>query len=217
MFTGIVQAHLPVDGVSHQSDLSTIRLKLGDLAENLQLGASVALNGTCLTVTDISTDVASFDVIKETLVTTNLGALGTGDCVNVERSMRMGDEIGGHIVSGHVTATAELVEQRVDGNDRVLTFSLAPAWLKYIFHKGFISLDGASLTVSSLNRNACQFCVSLIPETIKRTTLGHLDLGALVNVEVDSQTMSIVDTVEQVLEDPQRRQQWFPTSEQATT
>ncbi|MED6342435.1 MAG: riboflavin synthase, partial [Pseudomonadota bacterium] len=100
---------------------------------------------------------------------------------------------------GHVSTTAELVRLRKEGNDRVLTFAIAPRWRNYIFHKGYVALDGASLTVSGVDREASTFSVSLIPETIDRTTLGSIQVGGLVNVEVDSQTQAIVDTVERVL------------------
>ena len=199
MFTGIVQALVSVRAIDHGDDLSRLTLELGELGEGLQLGASVAVNGTCLTVTAHESEQTHFDIIKETLVTTNLRHLKDLTPVNVERSFKVGDEVGGHVVSGHVSTTAELVRLRKEGNDRVLTFAIAPRWQNYIFHKGYVALDGASLTVSSVDREASTFSVSLIPETIDRTTLGSIQVGGLVNVEVDSQTQAIVDTVERVL------------------
>ncbi len=199
MFTGIVQALVSVRAIDHGDDLSRLTLELGELGEGLQLGASVAVNGTCLTVTAHESGQTQFDIIKETLVTTNLKHLKVVTPVNVERSFKVGDEVGGHVVSGHVSTTAELVRLRKEGNDRVLTFAIAPRWRNYIFHKGYVALDGASLTVSSVDREASTFSVSLIPETIDRTTLGSIQVGGLVNVEVDSQTQAIVDTVERVL------------------
>lgn len=207
MFTGIVQNLVTVQSIVDEGDLVRLALDLGEMTDNLKLGASVAVNGTCLTVTRVEQGTAYFDVIVETLNTTNLHALREGDRVNVERSFQVGDEVGGHIVSGHVTATADLVERRVDGNDHVLTFALAPQWMKYVFHKGFIALDGASLTVSSLNRDDSQFCVSLIPETLQRTTLGQLAEGDQVNVEVDAQTLTTVETVERLFADDDWRAQ----------
>ncbi|NOX52619.1 MAG: riboflavin synthase, partial [Gammaproteobacteria bacterium] len=121
-------------------------------------------------------------------------------------------EVGGHILSGHVTATAELMAKKVEGHDHVLHFALDQSWLKYVFHKGFIALDGASLTVSSLDRQASMFTVSLIPETLARTTLGQLKVGDSVNVEVDSQTLATVETVERIVQDPAWREQ-FATSD----
>ena len=203
MFTGIVQELLPVNGIDHGADLSRLTLKMGALGDGLQLGASVAINGTCLTVTQHDADTTRFDIIKETLSTTNLGRLDVSSKVNVERSFKVGDEVGGHVVSGHVSTTATLDHLHHEGNDRVLTFKVEPRWQNYIFHKGYVALDGASLTVSSVNREASCFSVSLIPETIERTTLGLLSVGELVNVEIDSQTQAVVDTVERVLAERQ--------------
>ncbi len=210
MFTGIVQDLVSVQSVTDEGDLIRLGLDLGDLTDNLQLGASVAVNGTCLTVTRIEQGTAYFDVIMETLRTTNLGNLQEGHLVNVERSFQVGDEVGGHIVSGHVTATARILEKRITGNDHVVRFTLAPQWMKYVFHKGFIALDGASLTVSAVDRQKGEFEVSLIPETLERTTLGRRSEGEAVNVEVDAQTMTTVETVERLLSDPDWRQQTIP-------
>lgn len=206
MFTGIVQGLVAVVGVEEDENLSRIELKMDDLASDIELGASVAVNGTCLTVTQVGDDGAvRFDIIKETLDTTNLGVLRAGARVNVERSFKVGDEVGGHIVSGHVTATATLCDLRAEGHDRVLTFKLADEWLRFVLHKGYIGVDGASITVSSVDRAAGTFSISLIPETIERTTLGRLAIGDRVNVEVDSQTQTIVETIERVMQDPQMR------------
>ena len=157
MFTGIVQALVSVRAIDHGDDLSRLTLELGELGEGLQLGASVAVNGTCLTVTAHESGQTHFDIIKETLVTTNLKHLKDLTPVNVERSFKVGDEVGGHVVSGHVSTTAELVRLRKEGNDRVLTFAIAQRWQNYIFHKGYVALDGASLTVSSVDREASTF------------------------------------------------------------
>lgn len=207
MFTGIVQDLVPIQQIVDKGDLKRLRISLGELTDNLKLGASVSVNGTCLTVTEVADGAAWFDVITETLRVTNLGELQEGDLVDVERSFQVGDEVGGHIVSGHVTATAELSQRVVQGNDHVLTFALDPQWMKYVFHKGFIALDGASLTVSALDRANATFSVSLIPETLARTTLGRLAEGDRVNVEVDAQTLTTVDTVERLFEDEQWRAQ----------
>lgn len=202
MFTGIVQDLVRVGSVVDQGDLVQIEVILGGLADRLALGASVAVNGTCLTVTHVADTAARFDVIKETLRTTNLGRINAGDQVNVERSFQVGDEVGGHIVSGHVSCTGALVEKREFGNDYVLRFSIDSRWMKFVFHKGFIALDGASLTVSAVDREASEFEVSLIPETLSRTTLGFCAHGSAVNVEVDSQTVTTVETVERLFADP---------------
>lgn len=205
MFTGIVQALCPVVAVERLNDLSRLHIDLGEYAEGLQLGASVAVNGTCLTVTSVADNVTCFDVIVETLRTTNLGTVEQGQAVNIERSFQVGDEVGGHIVSGHVTGTAQLLRREESGHDVVLHLQPEAQWMKFIFHKGFVALDGASLTVSSIDRDAGSFTVSLIPETLARTTLGPLQPGARVNIEVDAQTVTTVETVERVLADEQIR------------
>jgi riboflavin synthase len=204
VFTGIVQGLAPVAELVNENGMLRIGLQLEQMSDGLQLGASVAINGTCLTATKVDGVCAHFDVIPETVRTTNLGRLQLGDPVNIERSFRVGDEIGGHFVSGHVTTTAELIHQHNDAHDRVLTFRLPDQWMKYVFHKGFITVDGASLTVSSLDRGTCSFTVSLIPETLARTTLGTIQVGDQANIEIEAQTMSVVDTVERVLAESDR-------------
>lgn len=208
MFTGIVQDLVSVQAVIDEGDLIRLGLDLGALTKQLMSGASVSVNGTCLTVTRVEQGTAYFDVITETLRTTNLGDLREGDFANVERSFHVGDEIGGHVVSGHVTATARLAQRRVSGNDHVLSFALDEKWMKYVFHKGFIALDGASLTVSAVDRERHRFDVSLIPETLARTTLGRVTTDGKVNVEVDAQTLTTVETVERLLSDPDWRDQF---------
>jgi riboflavin synthase len=203
MFTGIVQDLVSVREIVDEGDLVRLVLDMDATANELQLGASVAVNGTCLTVTRVVRGRVHFDVITESLRTTNLGRLEVGDLVNVERSYHVGDEIGGHILSGHVTATSPLSGRFVQGHDHVLRFNLEPKWLKYVFHKGFIGLDGASITVSSLDRADNWFEVSLIPETLSRTTLGQIEAGGLVNVEVDGQTVTTVETVERIMSERQ--------------
>lgn len=207
MFTGIVQDLVSVQAVEQDDGLLRLTLDLGEHIGGLQLGASVAVNGTCLTVTRVDQGLVMFDVIAESLRLTNLGDLHAGELVNVERSFQVGDEVGGHIVSGHVTTTGTVEQRVVSGHDHVLRLSVAEAWLKYIFHKGFIALDGASLTVSAVDRDAGWFEISLIPETLGRTTLGRVAVGDKVNIEVDSQTVTTVETVERLFADPQWRDQ----------
>lgn len=205
MFTGIVQGLKAVLDIEEQTHLRRLVIALDELSEGLSLGASVAVNGTCLTVTAVDGAAVTFDVIAETLSLTNLGGLRVGSLVNVERSFRIGEEVGGHIVSGHITGAAML--ERIDEreNERNLFFRVPPACMKYLLHKGFVALDGASLTIASVARDRDQISVCLIPETIARTTLGRVVCGDRVNLEVDAQTQAIVDTVERVLADPALR------------
>jgi riboflavin synthase len=202
VFTGIVQALCPVTEIVDRANLRRLSIELGELAEGLVPGASVAVNGVCLTATTVARGTASFDVIEETLRVTNLADLAPGSPVNIERSMRVGDEIGGHQLSGHVVHTASV--QRIDAeeNKRVLWLGVAERWLPYLIHKGFVALDGASLTISAVDPDRRAFAVSLIPETIGRTTLGRVQAAARVNLELDAQTQVIVDTVMRVLADP---------------
>ncbi|PLP38502.1 riboflavin synthase, partial [Klebsiella pneumoniae] len=168
------------------------------MLEGLETGASVANNGCCLTVTEINGARISFDLMKETLRITNLGDIQVGDEVNVERAAKFSDEIGGHLMSGHIMTTAEIVKILTSENNRQIWFKVQdPTLMKYILYKGFIGIDGISLTVGEVT--ATRFCVHLIPETLQRTTLGAKKLGDRVNIEIDPQTQAVVDTVERVL------------------
>ncbi|MGD8418312.1 MAG: riboflavin synthase subunit alpha [Pseudomonadales bacterium] len=204
MFTGIVQRLCPVVRVEDVDNLRRLAVQLDDLAVGVELGASVAVNGTCLTVTGQQPEgLLTFDVIRETLNLTNLGALEVGDLVNVERSFRVGDEVGGHILSGHVADTVRVLRIDQADNLRDITFSVTPSWMKYLHHKGFVALDGASLTLARVDQERCEIGVSLIPETIERTTLGRVGEGARVNLEIDAQTQAVVDTVERMVTSPE--------------
>lgn len=199
MFTGIVQGRASVRS-AHTSD-GIMRLVV-DLprgrGEGLQTGASVSVAGVCLTAVEIHGDTVAFDVIDETLSRTSLGALKAGDAVNVERAARFGDEIGGHNVSGHIWGMARVTEvEHTEANLRIRM--LPPKELgKYIFEKGYIGLDGASLTIGEVQADGA-FDVHLIPETTRLTTFDRVKPGSPVNVEIDAQTQAVVDTVERVL------------------
>lgn len=199
MFTGIVQGTALLHAVVEKTNFKTHTLKMPiEMLTDLQIGASVAHNGVCLTVTAIENDLVSFDLMQETLRLTNLGSLKVGDKVNIERAMRMGSEIGGHILSGHVYCTAKLIERYPSENNLQLWFQLPdPSVMKYILTKGFIAVDGISLTIGEVREQA--FCVNLIPETLMRTLIGERELGDEVNIEIDPQTQAIVDTVERYL------------------
>lgn len=201
MFTGIVQAVRRVVGVEHTGGITTLSIALEGSAEGLQTGASVAINGCCLTASSVHGDTARFDLIRETVELTNLGGLAPGQLVNVERSFHVGDEVGGHILSGHIAASIPIVGVEAEEGRRVVTLRVPPAWLCYLMPKGFVALNGASLTIAEMNRIAGTVAVSLIPETLERTTFDAAAVGDLVNLEVDSQTQAIVDTVRAVLAD----------------
>lgn len=199
MFTGIVQGTAKIVSIEEKDLFRTHVAELPEeLLPGLALGASVAHNGCCLTVTAIEGNRVSFDLIKETLRVTNLGDLQEGDVVNIERAAKFSDEIGGHLMSGHIMTTAEICKIIQSENNREVWFKIQdPAQMKYILHKGFVGIDGISLTVGEVTKS--KFCVYLIPETLERTTLGAKKLGHRVNIEIDPHTQAIVDTVERVL------------------
>jgi riboflavin synthase len=198
MFTGIIQGTAEVVDIVEKTDFRTHTVRLpGPLLPGLQPGASVAHNGCCLTVTAIEGDRVAFDLMRETLRVTNLGALKVGDRVNVERAARFGDEIGGHAMSGHVMATAAVSRIVESENNRQVWFRTPPGLGKYVFAKGYMGIDGISLTIGEVAGD--EFNVNLIPETLARTTLGTRRTGDRVNIEIDPQTQAIVDTVERVL------------------
>ncbi|OAT19147.1 riboflavin synthase [Buttiauxella noackiae] len=199
MFTGIVQGTATLVSIDEKPNFRTHVIEMPDaMLPGLETGASVAHNGCCLTVTEINGNHVSFDLMKETLRITNLGELVVGDSVNVERAAKFNDEIGGHLMSGHIMTTAEIAKILTSENNRQIWFKMRDKTLmKYILHKGYIGIDGISLTVGEVT--ASRFCVHLIPETLERTTLGSKKLGNRINIEIDPQTQAIVDTVERVL------------------
>jgi riboflavin synthase len=204
MFTGIVQRKLAVENCQLQTGLLSFDLQLsGELTEGLSIGASIAINGVCLTVTHIAleqaTAVVSFDAMQQTLAVTNLSSLTNGVEVNVERSLTFGKEVGGHIVSGHIDAVAEITAIETSENNCTMRFSYPAALNKYVLVKGFIALNGCSLTIAAVDHQQSRFSVCFIPETLRSSILGELQVGDNVNMEVDRQTQAIVDTVERVL------------------
>ena len=194
MFTGIVQGIATIDDVIQAPGLNTLIVSFPEgRVQGVETGASVALNGTCLTVTRQEGSQLHFDAMQETLKTTTLGELSAGDGVNFERAARVGDEIGGHLLSGHIHTTAEIVRIVRSENNVTLWFEVPEDWAPYIFPKGYIAINGASLTIGDVEEN--RFNVHLIPETLRATTFGTATEGDKVNIEVDSQTQAIVDTL----------------------
>ena len=200
MFTGIVQGVAKV--VSHEvrDGDSKLVLEFPESAlDGISTGASIAIDGACLTVVEVSENRLNFDLVGETLARTTLGDRKLGDFVNYERAAKYGSEIGGHEMSGHVSTTASIAEiSNPDGN-HVVTLEVGPEWMRYILAKGFIGLDGASLTVASVNPSGT-FTVWLIPETLERTCFSMRDVGDKLNVEIEAKTQAIVDTVERYME-----------------
>jgi riboflavin synthase len=208
MFTGIVQGVARVVAVRELDGFRVHVVEMPSLMrEGLEVGASVAHNGVCLTVTAIDGDSVSFDLMRETLRLTNLGAVIPGQCINIERAARFGDEIGGHSMSGHIISMAEVVAIEEAPNNRRLWFSLPERLGRFVFEKGYIGVDGISLTIGDVRQadsNGVEFSVNLIPETLSRTTLQNRAPGDRVNIEIDPQTQVIVETVERVLAQQRR-------------
>ncbi len=210
MFTGIVRGTYEVVDTSLDGTLLTYVVHLDDaLVEGLAIGASVAIDGVCQTVVRVDGVDVTFDAIAETLQRTTLGELHTGRTVNVERSYRIGDELGGHEVAGHVMGTGQVL-QIVEGDGTYdLQLAVPAGWSGYIMEKGFIAVDGSSLTVGRLGRHDttgdATFWLHLIPETLRLTRLGDKAVGERVNIELDARTVTIVDTVERVLAERERR------------
>jgi riboflavin synthase len=195
MFTGIVKGTFPVKYLVKSPGKVRFSVQLPpDLSTNLAIGASVAVDGVCLTATAICDGEVFFDVISETLAKTTLDTLEVNRLVNIERSLCFGDEVGGHLVSGHVfgTAVIEVIER--PENNHIVCLRCPIEWMRYILPKGFIALDGASLTVAETKAEGI-FTVHLIPETLRMTTFGFKKAGDRINVEIDSKTQAIVDTL----------------------
>jgi riboflavin synthase len=202
MFTGIIQGIATVEKFEKKPGLLRLLFNTPKgFTKDIKHGASVAIDGCCLTVVGQDGDRLSFDIMGETITKTTIGKLKKGSRVNVERSFHAGDEIGGHIVSGHVTGKAKIVNIENPENNHVITFEIPKTQMKYIFPKGFIALNGASLTIADVDKSKGVFTVWLIPETLKLTTFGLKEIGDEVNFEIDSSTHTIVDTVERVLEE----------------
>jgi riboflavin synthase len=183
MFSGIVEGTRPVASVVSAHGTAALAVDLEDLAAGVRPGDSVAIDGCCLTAEAISGTVASFHAVGETLRLTTLGGLGPGDRVNVERSLKVGDALGGHFVTGHVDGVGTIVEKRRDPDQTWLTVALPGDLPALVIHKGSIALDGVSLTVAGID--GPRISVALIPHTLDATTLGRKAAGDKLNVECD--------------------------------
>jgi riboflavin synthase len=206
MFTGIVQGIATVAQATDRPGLRSFRLQFPPgFADGLAVGASVAVDGTCLTVTALhGADQADFDVMQQSLGLTTLAGLREGSRVNVERAARDGAEIGGHPLSGHVDFMARIGQIRRPENNCVLRFDVVAPWMRYVFAKGYIAVNGASLTVAEAQRQrdgSGWFEVWLIPETLRMTTFGAKGEGDAVNIEIERSTQVFVDTVRSAIDE----------------
>jgi len=200
MYTGITRGLFPVVAVEPRDGVTAYAIELPpDLLDGLLPGASVSIDGACATVVAVEGARVQFEAVAATLACTTLDGLHVGRRVSVERSARVGDELGGHDVFGHVKGTGQVVERRPVGEQLDLLVQVPAGWMKYILPKGFVALDGSSLTVDDVHPDAGTFVVHLIPVTQRITGLGAKRAGDRVNVELDARTVAIVDTVERVM------------------
>jgi riboflavin synthase len=182
MFTGLIEGQGEIARVDPGGDGARLEVRT-PLAGELEAGGSVAVNGVCLTATSVNGGGFTADVMAETLRRSSLGPLAPGDAVNVELPLRAGAPLGGHVVQGHVDGTGTVESVAEEGIARVVRITAEPALLRYVVEKGSIAVDGVSLTVVDVNSSG--FSVSLIPETLERTTLGAAQPGLVVNLETD--------------------------------
>ena len=207
MFSGIVEGTGIITDIEERSEHIHWKVQLPKGSEEgLGIGASVSLDGVCLTATNIEDRIIGFDLIQETLQRTTLNERKIGDTVNIERALRYGEEVGGHLVSGHIIATGTIVDitnpmqQSGENTDDTadIQISIPNSLIDYIFEKGYIAIDGISLTIGKVDESA-GFYLHIIPETLRRTTLGTKSVGDSVNIEIDSMTQAVVDTVKRVM------------------
>ena len=200
MFTGIIRGIGKIVKMTVFPGLTRLKIAINqNLLLGVQKGASISIDGTCLTVVDFTESEVDFDVIDESLNKTNLKFLREGDSVNIERAARFGDEIGGHILSGHVYGTVRIKMIDRPKNNCVVTLECPPGWAKYLLPKGYVALNGASLTLVDVDNVNGLFTVHLIPETLVATTFGLKKVGDVINLEIESQTQAIVDTIEKIM------------------
>ena len=193
MFTGIVAASCEVVSTEQGEEVRSIVVDLSGYDDDLEIGASVAIDGVCMTVVSSIDGNVQFEAIPETLERTTMGLLKQGSRVNIERSLRMGDELGGHILSGHIMSTARILQRNQKGEGIDLLIEHQADTKPYILEKGYVAVDGMSLTVGEVQSEG--FNLHIIPETLRITTIGAKTEGDLVNIEVDSSTQAVVDTI----------------------
>ena len=199
VFSGIVEGTAVVSRVTKESGLYRLEVETShDFSSGLKIGGSVCVDGVCLTTSSIESNCLSFDIMIETLNVTTLNNIKENDIVNVERSIKLGDEIGGHLVSGHVSGIVTIRQIVKPENNHIITFQTNSDVIRYIFPKGYVALNGVSLTIGDVNRSDNCFSVYLIPETLRLTNLGNKEVGDSVNLEIETQTRNMVDTVSMI-------------------
>jgi len=198
LFSGIVSGLGSIKSIKKKVDIVSIEIKAPKkFSKKLQKGASVSVDGVCLTAKNSNSDNIKFDVIEETLSRSTLSNLVKGQKVNLERSITSSTEIGGHLMSGHIHGVARVIDMKIKESSTDMKISIPQGTGKYILEKGYIGINGCSLTVGKVNKSS--FNIHLIPETLEVTNLAVLEKKQFINLELDQNTVSIVDTVERVL------------------
>ena len=199
MFSGIVQETGKVIEFVKEKDIYNLSVdSSSEFISGLKKGASISVDGVCLTVKDENPEILRFDLVEETIKRTNFQNIKTGDNVNLERSLKVGDEIGGHPVSGHIHGTSKVIS--IDKRDQSwdVKFSVESFMHDYMLHKGYVAINGCSLTVGEVSSES--FMIHLIPETLSITNLFQLEQDSIVNIELDQNTIIIADTVKKYLD-----------------
>lgn len=200
MYSGITQGLFVVKSLIKQPGLSHYSVDLNaELVKGLKIGASISVDGVCQTVVAIKGHEVSFDAIQETLAKTTLSDLFIGRKVSIEKSLGFGDEIGGHELSGHIFETGFVIDKNINGENLCLTFQTSEACFAFIKPKGYIAVDGSSLTIGLTDKKQHSFKVYLIPETLRKTNFGNKNIGDKVNIEPDMKTMILVETLQNYL------------------
>ena len=197
MFTGLIEAVCTIKSIRQAGGGATLVVDLGDLGRDSKIGDSIAINGVCLTISELSVNIATFQLSAETLKKSALGRLKPGSPVNVERAMKATDRFGGHFVQGHIDGTATIKAIKRTGQFADIEFAAKPELLDQMVVKGSVAVDGISLTIASMDDNS--FSVALIPETMKRTTLGTAKVGDIVNVETDIIVKTIKKHIDKIM------------------
>lgn len=200
MFSGIAEERGEINSLLEGKGHLIVTVNCSEtFAKNKKIGDSVSVDGVCLTVTKKTSNSLSFDVVKETLNKTIIKSYVVGSCINLESSLTFGERIGGHLMSGHIHLKGSIKEVLIHGDSKDIVIDTSPEWSKYLFEKGYIGINGCSITIGKINDS--RFQVHLIPETLKTTNLDNLIYGDKINLEIDQSTIAVVDTTERVLKD----------------
>ena len=198
MFSGIVQTVGKIESIKDKDHIKKIRIETyGNYPEDIAIGQSVSVDGVCLSLVKKNKEYCEFEAVEETINRTTLGSYKQGTKVNLEKSLKFGDTVGGHFVSGHIHTKGRIVEVELIGESKNILVEIEEKWIKYLTEKGYISVNGASITIGKVSKNT--FYIHLIPETLKTTNLDELIYDNYVNLEFDQATIAIVDTTERLI------------------